>query len=218
MKIRNISKLEPTVTVDIEVSGTHTYQLDNGVVSHNTVSQLVDSSSGIHPRYSYYYIRTVRNDKKDPLSDFLIEQGVPHEEDKMNPSSWVFSFPKKSPSCAVVSEDMRALEQLEYYKIYNDHWAEHSVSNTVYVRENEWLDVAAWVYKNFDCVNGISFLPHSEHNYEQAPYQPITEEQYEKFASEFPVIEWDEFKTVELEDNGKGAQTLACSGNVCELI
>lgn len=183
-----------------------------------TVSQLTDASSGIHPRYSHYYIRTVRNDKKDPLSDFLINQGVPYEADNMNQQAWVFSFPMKSPSHCVISEKMSAVDQLNHYKIYNEHWAEHSVSITVYVREHEWLDVAAWVYKNFDTVNGISFLPYSEHSYEQAPYQPISKEKYEDLAAAFPKINWDMFTAVEHEDNGKGAQQLACTSGVCELI
>lgn len=183
-----------------------------------TVSQLVDSSSGIHPRYSHYYIRTVRNDKKDPLSDFLIIQGVPHEQDKMNPHAWVFSFPMKSPEVAVLSEEMSAIDQLEHYLVFNKHWAEHSVSITVYVREHEWLDVAAWVYKNFDQMNGVSFLPHSDHSYEQAPYQPITKSEYEAAIADFPSIDWRHFVCEELEDNGKGAQQLACVSGVCELI
>lgn len=182
-----------------------------------TVSQLVDSSSGIHPRYSQFYIRTVRNDKKDPLSDFLISQGVPYEQDQINQAAWVFSFPKRSPSCAIISDDMRAIAQLEHYKVFNRDWAEHSVSITVYVREDEWLDVAAWVYNNFDDINGVSFLPHSEHSYEQAPYQPIDEETYNKLVSEFPTIDWYQFRPVEYEDNGKGAQLLACAGGFCEL-
>lgn len=183
-----------------------------------TVSQLTDASSGIHPRYSHYYIRTVRNDKKDPLSDFLISQGVPHESDKMNGHAWVFSFPMKTPSHAVISEEMSAIKQLEHYKLFNEHWAEHNVSITVYVREHEWLEVAAWVYKHFDMVNGISFLPHSDHSYEQAPYQPITKEEYEKLTTEFPKIDWTQFTVSEHEDNGKGAQQLACVSGVCELI
>lgn len=216
-KIKSIRPLGNEFTVDIEVEDTHTYQLSNGCVSHNTVSQLVDSSSGIHPRYAHYYVRTVRNDKKDPLSDFLIAQGVPCEADRMNPQALVFSFPMKSPDCAVISENMSAIDQLEHYKVFNDHWAEHSVSITVYVREHEWLEVAAWVYKNFDSMNGVSFLPHSEHSYEQAPYQPITREEYEARVAAMPKIDWSQFTTVEHVDSTQGAQLLACAGGVCEL-
>ena len=218
MKIKSIRKLdEKQMTVDIEVSGTHTYQLDNGCVSHNTVSQLTNASSGIHPRYSEYYIRTVRNDKKDPLSDFMIKSNIPCEQDVMSPTNWVFSFPQKSPSHAVLSENMNALAQLEHYKVFNEHWAEHSVSITVYVREHEWLEVGAWVYKNFDSVNGISFLPHTEHSYQQAPYQPITKQVYDDLSSTFPKIDWNDFNVSEHEDNGKGAQQLACVSGVCEI-
>ena len=182
-----------------------------------TVSQLTDASSGIHPRYAHYYIRTVRNDLKDPLSDFLISQGVPYEQDKMNPQALVFSFPTKAPAHAVISENMTAIDQLEHYQVFNEHWAEHSVSITVYVREHEWLKVAAWVYEHFDSMNGISFLPHSEHSYEQAPYQPITAEEYEEKLTAMPTIDWSQFTTVEHEDNGKGAQLLACVSGVCEI-
>ena len=182
-----------------------------------TVSQLTNASSGIHPRYSEYYIRTVRNDKKDPLSDFMIKSDIPSESDVMSGSNWVFSFPQKSPSHAVLSENMNAIAQLEHYKVFNKHWAEHSVSITVYVREHEWLEVGAWVYKNFDDVNGISFLPHTEHSYAQAPYQPITHDEYNLMMMNFPKVDWDDFNVKEHEDNGKGAQQLACVSGVCEI-
>jgi ribonucleoside-triphosphate reductase len=182
-----------------------------------TVSQLVNSSSGIHPRYSKYYIRTIRSDKKDPLATFLMIQGVPVEDDITKPdSTCVFSFPMKSPDEAVVAADLSAIQQLELYLIYQKHWAEHNVSNTVYVREYEWLDVGAWVYKHFDEICGVSFLPYSDHIYKQAPYQPITEEVYNKLVAEFPDINWDQF--VEYDDNTKGSQELSCVAGNCELI
>lgn len=182
-----------------------------------TVSQLVDSSSGIHPRMSRFYVRTVRNDKKDPISDFLIQQGVPHETDVTSDSTWVFSFPIKSPSNARIASEMTALDQLEHYMMYNEYWAEHSPSITVYVREHEWLDVAAWVYKNFDAINGMSFLPYSDSVYKQAPYQPITEEEYNEYMKTFPDFDFGDYNVNEYEDNTIASQTLACSSGGCEI-
>lgn len=182
-----------------------------------TVSQLVNSASGIHPRYSPYYIRTVRSDKKDPLAQFLVSQGVPNEPDVTKPDSvLVFSFPIKSPDNATFRDGMSAIQQLEHYQMVSDNWCEHNPSITVYVRENEWLEVGAWVYKHFDKLGGVSFLPHSDHNYKQAPYTEITKEQYEKAASEFPHIDWTSFQ--EHGDNTKHQQTLSCTSGVCEII
>ena len=182
-----------------------------------TVSQLVDSASGIHGRISQYYIRTVRNDKKDPIAEFLTKQGVPHETDVMKDSNWVFSFPTKAPSHARLVSDMTAIEQLEHYLMFLDNWAEHSVSISVYVKEHEWLEVAAWVYKNFDKINGISFFPYSDFVYQQAPYQPISEEEYNKLNAAFPVVNFDEYLVDEYTDNTVGAQMLACSSGTCEI-
>lgn len=182
-----------------------------------TVSQLVDSSSGIHPRMSRYYIRTVRNDKKDPLSDFLIEQGVPYETDVMKDSNWVFSFPMKSPEHCRIASEMTAIDQLEHYLMFNDAWTEHNPSITVYVRENEWLEVAAWVFKHFDEINGVSFLPYNDSIYQQAPYQPIDEDTYNKMMETFPVVDFDKYNVNEYEDKTQGVQTLACVGGVCEI-
>lgn len=182
-----------------------------------TVSQLVDSASGIHGRFAKQYIRTVRNDKKDPVSDFLISQGVPHETDLMKDSNWVFAFPMRAPGHARLASDIPAIEQLEHYKMYNDHWAEHSVSITIYVREHEWLDVAAWVYKNFDDLNGISFLPYSEHSYQQAPYQAISEAEYQAAVDSFPNVDFDKYIVNEYEDNTTASQSLACVSGVCEI-
>jgi ribonucleoside-diphosphate reductase alpha chain len=180
-----------------------------------TVSQLVDSASGIHPRYSSFYTRTVRADNKDPLSSFLISQGVPHEIDVTKPSNWVFSFPTASPTGAICRNDRTALEQLEHYLLYSFYWCEHNVSVTIYVREHEWLEVGAWVYKHFDQIGGVSFLPHSDHSYRQAPYQEITEDEYKKALEAFPTIKWEEF--LEQEDNVESYRELACVAGVCEL-
>lgn len=181
-----------------------------------TVSQLCDSSSGIHPRYSRFYIRSVRSDNKDPLTVFLKEQGVPNEPDNLAKDSvTVFYFPMKSPNHAVLRDEVSAIEQLNLWKIYAEHWCEHKPSITVYVRENEWIDVAAWVYKNFDSVSGISFLPYDNGTYKQAPYQEIDEETYSKLVKEFPKIDWSKF--YETEDNTVGANTLACTAGACEI-
>lgn len=181
-----------------------------------TVSQLVDSASGIHPRYSKYYIRTVRQDKKDPLGQFLKDAGIPCEDDVTKPeSTWVFSFPQKSPEHAVFRDEMSAIEQLEHYMVYKKHWCEHNPSITVYVRENEWLEVGAWVYENFNDIGGVSFLPHSDHIYKQAPYQEVTKEQYEELLSKMPEIDWDAF--VEASDNSEGHKELACVAGGCEI-
>jgi len=179
-----------------------------------TVSQLVDSSSGIHPRFSEYYLRTVRHDKKDPLYEFLIAQGVPCEDDVTKPGSTaVFSFPIKSPKHAVFK--MTAIEQLEIYRVYRDEWCEHNPSITVYVRENEWLEVGNWVYRNWNDIGGVSFLPHSDHAYKQAPYQPITKEEYEAAVASLPKIRWSEFS--EQDDNTVASQSMACEGAMCEV-
>jgi ribonucleoside-diphosphate reductase alpha chain len=184
-----------------------------------TVSQLVDSASGIHPRHNAFYIRTVRADVKDPLAVFLQEKGIPNEVDVTNASNLVFSFPVASPSDAVVRSDRGALEQLEHYLLFKRHWCEHNPSITVYVKENEWMDVGAWVYRNLDDVGGVSFLPHSDHVYQQAPYQDIDESTYKKLASEFPKIDWTEFDGYELDtDTTHGSHEYACTGSSCEII
>jgi ribonucleoside-diphosphate reductase alpha chain len=183
-----------------------------------TVSQLVDSASGIHPRYAPYYIRTVRADRKDPLTQFMIGQGFSWEPDVTKPEQTVvFSFPMKSPEGAVLRNDLTALQQLEHYLLISEAWCEHNPSCTIYVREHEWLDVQAWVYRNFDKIGGVSFLPHSDHIYRQAPYQEITKEQYEELVSKMPkAVDWTAL--VEEEDNTTGSQELACLGGVCEVI
>ena len=203
-----------------------------------TVSQLVDSASGIHARHSPYYIRTVRGDNKDPLTKFLIDQGVPNEPDVMKPdNTTVFSFPQKAPAGAVTRNDMTAIEQLEMWLTYQRHWCEHKPSITVSVRDSEWVSVGAFVYEHFDEMSGVSFLPHSDHTYQQAPYQetfkdkPVTglrwedgEEyiitpSYEDVLAQMPeTIDWSKLTEYEQEDNTAGMQTMACSGDVCEIV
>jgi len=181
-----------------------------------TVSQLVDSSSGIHPRYSQYYIRTVRNDKKDPLFAFMRDQGVPYEDDVTKPESTaVFSFPIKSPAHAVLNSDMTAIQQLEVYKLYKEHWCEHNPSITVYIEEDEWLNVGNWVYKNWDSIGGVAFLPHSDHVYKQAPYQPISKADFDAATKAMKPIEWSKFS--ETDDNTIASQEPACMGGGCEI-
>lgn len=181
-----------------------------------SVSALVDSSSGIHPRYSQYVLRTVRNDKKDPLGAFLKDCGVRCEPDVTKPNDVdVFYFPLKSPGTSKTRSEVSAIEQLEIYKQYRLNWAEHTISCTVYVKESEWLEVAAWVYKNFDLIVGISFLPYTDHIYQQAPFNEISQQEYEKAMLEMPKIRWHDFQ--EKEDQTKGSHELACTAGVCEL-
>ena len=180
-----------------------------------TVSQLVDSASGIHPRYADQYIRRVRADARDHLCQILEAAGVPVEDDVMSPTTKVFSFPIKSHEGAVVASEMGAMEQLELWEIYQDHWCEHKPSMTCYYRDNEFLEVGQWLYNKFDKISGISFLPYSEHTYQQAPYEPIDLETYEQLAAEFPeTIDWN---ISENSDMTEGSQQLACTGNNCEL-
>ena len=185
-----------------------------------TVSQLVDSASGIHARHSAYYIRTVRGDNKDPLTQFMKDQGIPNEPDVMKPdSTTVFSFPMKSPEGAITRNDMSALEQLNLWLIYQRHWCEHKPSITVTVRDHEWMEVGAWVYKHFDEVSGISFLPHSDHTYQQAPYQECSEREYLDALVLMPErIDWSKLSEYEFEDTSKGSSTFACVGGVCEIV
>ena len=185
-----------------------------------TVSQLVDSASGIHARHSPYYIRTVRGDKKDPLTQLLIDQGVPNEPCVMKPDqTTVFSFPVKSPTAAVTRNDLSAIEQLETWLTYQRKWCEHKPSVTISVRDNEWVEVGAFVYKHFDEMSGVSFLPHSDHTYQQAPYQDCGKSEYEAMLELMPEsIDWSKLTDYETEDNTSGMQTLACSGDSCEIV
>tara|TARA_A100001515_G_scaffold83146_1_gene65922 strand:- start:5284 stop:6528 length:1245 start_codon:yes stop_codon:yes gene_type:complete len=186
-----------------------------------TVSQLVDAASGIHARHSQYYIRTVRGDNKDPLTDLMKQANIPNEPDMMKPENvTVFSFPMESPKNAVMRTDMSAIEQLELWKTYAIHWCEHKPSITVSVKEHEWMNVGAWVYDNFDIASGVSFLPFSEHTYQQAPYQEIDEAQYSIEKERFKDIslDWDKLSDFEKEDHTTGSRELACTAGACEIV
>ncbi len=186
-----------------------------------TVSQLVDAASGIHARHNDHFIRTVRGDNKDPLTQFLINEGVHSERDMMKPDSvTVFSFPMKSPTGAVTRTQMTAIEQLELWKTYAIHWCEHKPSITVTVKEHEWMQVGAWVYENFDVASGVSFLPHDDHTYQQAPYQDIGPDEYLEWEQvyEHVHIDWNKLTEFEKEDNTSGSRELACTAGVCEVV
>jgi ribonucleoside-diphosphate reductase alpha chain len=185
-----------------------------------TVSQLVGVSSGMHAWHSDYYIRTVRGDKKDPLTQFLKDSGIPAEDDFMKPQdTTVFSFPVKAPSNAITRDKLNAIQQLEIWLVYQRHWCEHKPSITVSVKEDEWMEVGAWVYKNFDEVSGISFLPYSDHTYVQAPYQEVDEAAYNDLKAKMPdTINWDALSLYELEDTTTGTQALACVSGECEIV
>lgn len=183
-----------------------------------TVSQLVNSASGIHPRWANYYLRSVRNDIKDPISAFLIESGVPHEPDARNPSAYVFYFPQKAPETSVVRTDIGAVEFLDVWKNFQDNWCEHKPSVTISVAEDEWLPVADWVYRNFDIISGVSFLPFDPTEYPQAPYQTLTKEEYEEWVAKSPAqIDWTRLAEFEKEDQTTGTQELACAAGFCEI-
>ena len=184
-----------------------------------TVSQLVDAASGIHARHNPYYIRTVRGDKKDPLTKMMTDAGFPVEDDVMNPShTAVFSFPIKVDENAVFRTDLSAIDQLELWLVYQKHWCEHKPSVTISVKEDEWFEVGAWVYKHFDYMSGVSFLPFSEHTYKQAPYQDIDKSEYEMLVSKMPEkVEWSKLAEYEKTDMTIGSQELACSAGFCEI-
>jgi ribonucleoside-diphosphate reductase alpha chain len=185
-----------------------------------TVSQLVDSASGIHARHSAYYIRSVRGDNKDPLTQFMINMGIPNEPEVNKPDqTTVFYFPIKSPETSTMRDEQTAIQQLELWKIYQLHWCEHKPSVTISVREEEWPEVGGWVYKNFDYISGVSFLPHTDHSYRQAPYQECTDREYVEMLEKMPAkIDWNELSFYEQEDNTSGMQTLACSADGCEVV
>ena len=184
-----------------------------------TVSQLVDSASGIHARHNPHYIRTVRGDKKDPLTKMMVDMGFPAEDDVMKPhDTTVFSFPIKCSPDAVFRQDMTAIEQLELWKTYQVHWCEHKPSVTISVKEEEWIEVGAWVYKNFDLMSGVSFLPYSEHTYKQAPYQDCTLIEYSELVKKMPTeVNWSKLSDYEKTDMTIGSQELACSAGSCEI-
>ena len=184
-----------------------------------TVSQLVDSASGIHPRYSEYYVRTVRADKKDPLAQLMRQQGFPVEDCfHKGDSTDIFSFPVQGPSHAVFRNDRSALEQLEHYLMFQTHWTEHNVSVTVYVKDHEWMGVGDWVYRHFDKIAGVSFLPHSDHSYQQAPYQECSEAAFKTLLSKMPAFNWDDLANFEKDDSTVNTKELACSAGVCEIL
>jgi ribonucleoside-diphosphate reductase alpha chain len=182
-----------------------------------TVSQLVGCSSGIHPAYSQHYIRTVRMDNKDPLTVFFKSAGVPNEPDVTKPSDiTIFSFPQKGTESGVTRNETNAIEQLKLYSVYQKYWTEHNPSITVYYKDDEFLNIGAWIYNNFSDVSGVSLLPHSDHVYKQAPYQEITKEAYDAFVASFPVIDWGNLK--EEEDTTTGTQELSCTAGACEIV
>ena len=185
-----------------------------------TVSQLVNSASGIHARHSEYYIRTVRGAYNDPLTEFMKDQGIPWEPCAHQPDTTVvFSFPQKSPAQAVLTENTTAIEQLDTWLAYQRHWCEHKPSVTINVLADEWIAVGAYVYENFDEMSGVSFLPYSEHIYQQAPYQQCEQERYEEFLALMPdAIDWARLADYEQEDTTVGSQTFACSGGSCEIV
>jgi ribonucleoside-diphosphate reductase alpha chain len=183
-----------------------------------TVSQLVNSASGIHPRWSPYYLRSVRNDVKDPISKFLQEAGIPNEPDARNPSALVFYFPQRSPVQSITREQVKAVDFLKVWKTFQENWCEHKPSVTISVAEDEWLPVAAWVYDNFDLLSGVSFLPFDPTEYPQAPYQTLTEEQYNEWVTKMPEsIDWSKLSDYEQEDNTTGSQEYACVAGLCEI-
>ena len=212
---RNINK-EEAGKIGISESAAITCVKPSG-----TVSQLVGVSSGMHAWHSPYYIRTVRGSKGDPISTFLKEVGIPVEDDVMKPNdTYVFSFPVKAPEGAIVRNDLTAIEHLNIWLVYQRAWCEHKPSITVSVKEDEWMEVGSWVYKHFDEVSGISFLPHSDHSYKQAPYQEVSEIEYSQLVAKMPPsIRWEDLSFYETEDGTSGTQTLACTsdGN-CEIV
>tara|TARA_Y100000310_G_scaffold327712_1_gene394510 strand:- start:5067 stop:6998 length:1932 start_codon:yes stop_codon:yes gene_type:complete len=183
-----------------------------------TVSQLVDSASGIHSRHSPYYIRTVRGDKKDPISKMMVDQGIPHEDDAVKPETGlVFSFPMKSPKHAIYRHDLSAIDQLVLHSVYSEAFTEHKVSQTISVKEDEWLEVGAFVYRNFDVISGVSFLPYSDHIYKQAPYQDCSEKEYKSLLKKMPTLDWTRLSEYEKDDFTISSQELSCSGGACEI-
>ena len=185
-----------------------------------TVSQLVGVSSGIHPWYSEYYIRSVRGSNNDPLTQFLKDSGIPNEPDVMKPEeTTVFYFPQKAPKNATITKDLTAIDHLEMWKIYRTYWTEHNPSVTINVHEDEWLRVGAWVFDNFDSIGGVSFLPASEHTYKQAPYQEISKDEYEEWVKKSPSsIQWEMLSLYEKEDGTTGTQELSCVAGECEIV
>ena len=183
-----------------------------------TVSQLVDSASGQHARYAEYYIRSVRADKKDPLALFMRAQGFRVEDAfGQEATTDVFFFPVKAPKGSVMRDDRTAIEQLEHYRMLVDEWCEHNASITVFVRDNEWLEVGAWVHRHFDTLCGVSFLPHSDHTYRQAPYEECSREEYERAVRALPTLDWEMLAQFETGDTFSSGREYACTANACEI-
>ena len=228
LKNKGLSKtLEHLKSVAVETNKVWAEKLDipvSAAISCNkpsgTVSQLCDSASGIHARHSDYYIRRVRGDMKDPLTQFMVDQGIPSEPDVFKPDqTMVFSFPQKAPEGALVTQDLTAIDQLKMWLAYQRSWCEHKPSVTINVKSDEWFEVGAFVYSHFDEMSGVSFLPYSEHTYQQAPYEEIGKDHYEEMLSKMPSsIDWTKLKEYETEDTTLGSQTLACSGGSCEIV
>lgn len=217
MKIKKVQKSSKKVnTYDISVENTHSYQLENGMVSHNTVSLLCNTSSGIHPRYGKYIIRRVRQDMKDPLSKMMIDQGIPYVLDN---DKYIFDFYIKSPEHSRCQSEVGAMNQLELWKVYADNWCDGNPSQTIYYNDSEFLTIADWVWKNWDDIGGLSFFPGSDDSiYENAPLEEISKEVYEELCKGFPSkIDWSKLSEYEVTDNTTGSQEVACSGGACEL-
>jgi len=217
--LRELQKVAVETNREVaEAIGIHASTAITCVKPSGTVSQLVDCSPGIHPRFSKHYIRTVRGDKKDPISQFMIDQGVTCEQDVTKDSHWVFSFTRTTPDGAITASDITAIQQLDLWKIYAENWCHHKPSCTIYVEEGEWLNVGSWIYDNFHLVSGLSFLPKSDHVYRQAPYQAISGEQYQQFVSNSPkLVEWSNLSSYEYEDTTTGSQEYACTAGVCDI-
>ncbi len=185
-----------------------------------TVSQLCDTASGLHPRHSGYYLRTIRADNKDPITSFLKDSGVYSEPDVTKPDhTTVFYFARKAPEGAVTRNDLTAIQHLEIWKTLQDEYCEHKPSATISVRDDEWMDVGAWVYRYFDTLSGVSFLPYDGGSYRQAPYQELTKDEYDAWVEKHPIpsINWDDLRFYETEDHTTGSQELACSSGSCEI-
>jgi len=214
------ARLGPLVAEDDGEYVRHSIQQSTAITCvkpSGTVSQLVDSASGIHARFSPYYIRRVRQDRKDPLTQLLIDQGVPHEQDVMNAENMVFSFPQKAPKGARCTKDMGAMDQLQLNRTYEEHWAEHKISQTVYYGDDEFLEVGQWAWDNITKSSGVSFLPRTDHVYQQAPYEEIDADQYAVMVEGMPSIDWGRLSMYESEDMTEVAQTLACTAGACEI-
>ena len=203
-----------------ELMGINPSTATTAIKPSGTVSQLVDSASGIHTRHNDYYLRRVRADSKDPIAQLMEDQGIPCEVDVMKPNSVkVFTFPTKAPEGAILRNDRNAIEQLELWLTYQRYYCEHKPSVTISVREHEWMQVGAWVYEHFDEVSGVSFLPHSDHSYQQAPYEDCTKKEYTALAKKMPkAVDWDLISKYELTDMTVGTKTLACTGSICEMV